>query len=100
MTWKDIIKSAKEDKDEIERILNYHVSGEDDYSREKAKELESILNQSFDDKIEVEYVPDDSAYYIDVYDGSRMRNRKGQGKTYRFDKDGKFKGLVYMTKRD
>jgi hypothetical protein len=79
MTWKDIIKSEKEDKDEIERILNYEIYDESHYSREDAKGLEGALNESFGFKIEVEYVPDDSAYYISF-----------KGKTYKFDKDGRF----------
>ncbi len=66
MTWKDLIKQDdKKVEDEIERILNYHIFGKDDYNYKTEKELESILNESFDFKIAVDYVPDDSAYYID-----------------------------------
>ena len=80
MTWKDIIKQDdKRVEDEIERILNSEIYDESHYSHESAKGLEGVLNELFGFKIEVEYVPDDSAYYIDF-----------KGKTYKFDKDGRF----------
>jgi len=106
MNWKNVLKTdmsayekdgekrdmtlkefAKKIEPMMEQILNYHVFDESDYNDETRDKLETALNQAFNfNRIEVDYVPDDSAYYIDL----TGEKSEGEFRTYKFDKDGRF----------
>lgn len=78
---------AKKIEPMMEQILNYHVFDESDYNDETRDKLQTALNQAFNfDRIEVDYVPDDSAYYIDL----TGEKSGGEFRTYKFDKNGRF----------
>ena len=86
-------KFAKEIEPMIEKILNYHVSDESDYNDETRDKLKTVLNSAFNfNRIHVDYVPEDSAFYIDLSEGETEDGTRivGADVDYKFDKDGRF----------
>jgi len=110
MTWKDIIKEdeivyakdgkkrqktldefAKKIEPMIEKILNYHVSDKSDYNDKTRDKLKTTLNSAFNfNRIHVDYVSEDSAYYIDISEGEEQ---EGEAVTYKFDENGRFERM-------
>jgi len=87
---------AKEIEPMIEKILNYHVSDASDYNDETRDRLKTALNSAFNfNRIHVDYVPEDSAFYIDLSEGETEDGVRivGADAEYKFDKDGNFKRI-------
>tara|TARA_R100000742_G_C4244158_1_gene63317 strand:- start:46 stop:465 length:420 start_codon:yes stop_codon:yes gene_type:complete len=85
---------AKEIEPMIEKILNYYVSDESDYNDETRDKLRTALNSAFNfNRIHVDYVPEDLAFYIDISEGEEGGVMEGEVVEYKFDKDGNFKRI-------
>ncbi len=53
--------------------------------------LKTVLNSAFNfNRIHVDYVPEDSAYYIDISEGEEGGEMEGEVVTYKFDENGRF----------
>ena len=93
--WEGTLKADTDEK-ELELTINREIYDSTDYTFEKGSRLESLLQRQFNnDDIEVEYVDEDSAFYIKVLgklrshmpQASRMRRTTT---TYKFDINGNF----------
>ena len=81
--WKDILKDDTLISRQIEKVLNYHVSGKDDYNRQMVKSIQEGMDRvayyTESGEIEVTYDEDDVAFYIST-----------MNVTWKFDEDGRF----------
>lgn len=96
MSWEDILKikrlhPKKLDK-AVDDFFNQHIFGEDDYNETKLKELMEHrydVDELKDYILDISYLDEDEAYYLDVGIDDGEPIPEYTVATYKFDKRGR-----------